>query len=171
MYTHAPKGKRNWYLYDHNYTHTQPIYSFRKEFISMSTYIPGITWITKKTENYWSFHSGLEEHPEAEDRNGKVDGCSKRMEFEAQYFRGDSFQKAQFRSQTPMPLNFKSGENTKNFLFSILANFQSHDPMPSQPSFLLGSVLIPSVDLTDLWALRTMDVTTDLFCIHSVNIL
>ena len=63
------------------------------------------------------------------DRNGKVENCGKKMGFEAQYFRDEALPE-DTRSQMLMPLNFKSGEKTKYLLFNILANFQSHDPMP-----------------------------------------
>lgn len=132
MNTHAPKGKRIHIYMTTLHTHTQThIYSFRKKnsYLHVYTHTRNNMDNQEKLKTIGHF-SGLEEPTlRQSDRNGKVDGCSKRMEFEAQYFRGDSLPE-DTRSQTPMPLNFKSGENTKNFLFSILANFQSHDPMP-----------------------------------------
>lgn len=83
----------------------------------------------EKLKNIGHF-SGLEEPTlRQSDRNGKVENCGKKMGFEAQYFRDEALPE-DTRSQMLMPLNFKSGEKTKYLLFSILANFQSHDPMP-----------------------------------------
>lgn len=83
----------------------------------------------EKLKNIGHF-SGLEEPTlKQSDRNGKVESFGKRMGFEVQYFRGEALPE-DTRSQTVMPLNFKSGEKTKYLLFSILANFQSHDPIP-----------------------------------------